>query len=55
MYVTLYMTLQAEDFALLSGTLALFFVLALFMYMTRAIDWYELEIGRAAVTENLDE
>ncbi len=54
MYVTLYMTLQAEDFALLSGTLALFFVLALFMYVTRAIDWYELEIGRTA-KENRDE
>ncbi len=55
MYTTLFMMLQAEDFALLSGTLALFVVLALFMYMTRAIDWYELEIGRAAVTESRDE
>jgi len=25
------------------------------MYTTRAIDWYALEIGRAAVTENPDE
>ena len=55
MYTTLFMMLQAENFALLSGTLALFLVLTLFMYMTRAIDWYELEIGRAAATENRDE
>ena len=45
MYAYLYVTLQAEDFALLSGTLALFVVLALFMTMTRSIDWYELEIS----------
>ena len=25
------------------------------MYTTRAIEWYALEIGRAAVTENPDE
>ena len=55
MYTTLFMMLQAEDFALLSGTLALFLVLAMFMYMTRAIDWYALELGRAAVTENPNE
>ena len=35
--------------------LALFLVLAMVMYMTRAIDWYALEIGRAAVTENPNE
>ena len=45
MYAYLFVTLQAEDFALLSGTLALFVVLAMFMTMTRAIDWYELEIS----------
>ncbi len=49
MYAYLFVTLQAEDFALLSGTLALFMVLALFMTMTRAIDWYALEIDRAEV------
>jgi inner membrane protein len=49
MYAYLFVTLQAEDYALLSGTLALFVVLVLFMYMTRGIDWYALEIGRSTV------
>ena len=52
MYAYLFVTLQAEDFALLSGTLALFVVLALFMYMTRGIDWYALEIGRDAAEKD---
>jgi inner membrane protein len=52
MYAYLFVTLQAEDYALLSGTLALFVVLALFMYMTRGIDWYALEIGCDAAEKN---
>ncbi|MCZ6476274.1 MAG: inner membrane CreD family protein, partial [Gammaproteobacteria bacterium] len=48
MYAYLFVTLQAEDFALLSGTLGLFVVLALFMTMTRGIDWYALEVNHQA-------
>ena len=48
MYAYLFVTLQAEDFALLSGALALFVVLALFMTMTRGIDWYALEVNHPA-------
>lgn len=40
-YVFLFGTLQAEDFALLIGSLGLFFVLGLLMILTRKIDWYE--------------
>ncbi len=40
LYGYLYVLLQAEDYALLLGTLGLFAILALVMYATRRIDWY---------------
>ena len=46
-YIFLYGTLQAEDYALLIGSIGLFIVVALLMFITRKIDWYGL-------TENLD-
>ncbi|HEY0974043.1 MAG TPA: cell envelope integrity protein CreD [Solimonas sp.] len=39
LYGYLYSILRAEDYALLGGTLALFALLALAMYLTRRIDW----------------
>jgi inner membrane protein len=41
-YVFLYGTLQAEDYALLIGSIGLFAVIALLMFITRKIDWYSL-------------
>ena len=41
-YVFLYGTLQAEDYALLIGSIGLFFVVVLLMFITRKIDWYSL-------------
>jgi len=32
--------LQAEDYALLLGSVGLFAILALVMFVTRRIDWY---------------
>ena len=43
LYGFLYMTLKAETYALLAGSLGLWAALALIMYLTRRIDWY----GRA--------
>jgi inner membrane protein len=40
LYGCLYILLQLEDYALLMGSVGLFVVLALVMYMTRKIDWY---------------
>ena len=40
LYGYLYTILQAEDYALLGGTVALFLGLALAMYLTRKIDWF---------------
>jgi inner membrane protein len=45
MYGYLYVTLQAEDYALLFGALAAFAVLAAFMWLTRRIDWHTVSFG----------
>ena len=42
LYVALYVILQAEESALLIGSLLLFIVLAALMLATRHFDWYEL-------------
>ena len=42
LYAFLYVTLTAESFALLSGAIGLWIVLAAAMYLTRRIDWYAL-------------
>ena len=48
-YIFLYGTLQAEDYALLIGSIGLFVVVILLMFITRKIDWYEL--GNELMTE----
>jgi inner membrane protein len=47
LYGYLYVLLQAEDYALLLGSLGLFAILALVMYVTRRIDWYAPRILKA--------
>lgn len=42
LYVFLYVLLQLEDYALLTGSVALFLILAFLMFVTRRINWYEL-------------
>lgn len=43
-YAFLFVLLQAEDYALVLGSLGLFAVLGIVMYLTRGIDWYA--VGR---------
>ena len=43
LYGYLYIVLQLEDYALIMGSVGLFLVLTLVMYITRKIDWYGLE------------
>ncbi len=40
LYGFLYMTLLAESYALLAGSIGLWFVLGAIMFLTRKIDWY---------------
>jgi len=42
LYAMLYALLQAEDYALLGGSLLLFGILAILMLATRRVDWYAL-------------
>jgi inner membrane protein len=42
LYAYLYLLLQLEDYALLMGSIGLFVVLGLVMYLTRKIDWYSI-------------
>ena len=45
LYGYLYVTLKAEDYALLFGALGVFAVLAGFMYLTRRINWFDVSFG----------
>ncbi len=41
LYGFLFMVLQLEDYALLAGSIGLFIVLSIIMYITRNINWYD--------------
>jgi inner membrane protein len=43
LYSYLFIILQLEDYALIMGSIGLLIILALVMYMTRKINWYEVE------------
>jgi inner membrane protein len=45
LYGYLYVTLRAEDFALLIGAIGAFAALATFMYLTRRVDWFAIRFG----------
>ena len=45
LYGYLYLLLRLEDYALLAGSAGLFAMLALVMYLTRRINWYDLRLG----------
>ncbi len=43
LYSYLFIVLQLEDYALIMGSIGLLIILAIVMYMTRQINWYEVE------------
>jgi inner membrane protein len=45
LYAYLYILLTNEDYALLIGSIGLFFMLAAIMYVTRRVNWYEVGPG----------
>jgi len=51
LYSYLYVTLRAEDYALLLGALGTFGSLAAIMYLTRHVDWHAVRIGSRKETE----
>lgn len=52
LYAYLYILLQLQDFALVMGSVGLFLILALIMFVTRKVDWYSL--GGAVKSPVLD-
>ena len=44
LYLILYLTLNAEDWALLIGSVVAFFICGVVMYLTRKLDWNNLNI-----------
>ena len=42
LYGMLYVLLQQDEYALLVGSIGMFLILALLMYLTRRIDWYNI-------------
>ncbi len=48
-YTFLYITLRQQDYALLMGSIALFIVLAIVMYVTRKVDWYARDAGSVSL------
>ena len=44
LYAFLFVTLRAEQYAMLIGAVALFAVLATVMYLTRRLDWYRVSL-----------
>ena len=46
-YTFLYITLRQQDYALLMGTVALFVLLAVVMFVTRKVDWYARDGGES--------
>jgi inner membrane protein len=42
LYGFLYIILQLQDYALLLGSIGLFIILAIVMYITRKIDWFAI-------------
>lgn len=49
LYGYLYVTLRAEDLALLIGAVGAFAALAAFMYLTRRVDWFAVRFGGHAI------
>jgi len=45
LYGFFYSLMQLEDYALLLGSIGLFIILAVIMYLTRKIDWYGISSG----------
>lgn len=45
LYGYLYVLLQNQDYALLMGSIGLFVIMAVVMYLTRKIDWYGIEVN----------
>ncbi len=51
LYIFIYIILQIQDYALLTGSIGIFIILALVMYFSRKIDWYNIRIDQSKDVE----
>jgi len=54
LYGFLYLTLNAQSYAMLAGSVGLWLSLGLIMYLTRRIDWYRWSKVEAASNQQAD-
>jgi inner membrane protein len=45
LYTFIFVIIQLQDYALLIGSIGIFIILALVMYFSRKIDWYNIKLG----------
>lgn len=45
LYTYLYILIQNQDYALLMGSIGLFVIMAIVMYWSRKVNWYQIELG----------
>jgi inner membrane protein len=45
MYGFMYVLLQNQDYALLLGSIGIFIIMAVVMYLSRNLDWYKIELN----------
>ena len=48
MYASMYMILQSEDLTLILGSVLVFILIAVMMFLTRKVDWYDVSASRQA-------
>lgn len=53
LYGYLFIILQLEDYSLLMGSIGLLVIITTVMYMTRKINWYEIEMDKVAESESI--
>ncbi len=52
LYGFIYTIISMQDYSLLIGSIGLFQILALVMYFSRKIDWYEIKLGKTVKVED---
>jgi inner membrane protein len=52
LYLFMFIVLQLQDFALLMGSIGLFAVLAIVMFISRKIDWYNFSVSAQTDQKN---
>jgi len=54
-YFLLFGILQSEDYALLIGSIGIFCVVALLMFLTRRVDWYSTRFASVHTRSEVDD